>query len=226
MRKNKRAQFQPHPDQLDLEDYIKAMTEEETERAHDAASTLPPPEELFPCSLPPEGWFCTRPQGHSGPCAAHPGYRLPSGATAPGLEATQTPASHTATPSPTDALESPSPAFAKIHAGLQDAVAYAEGDTSRGTTHYPDSFANYPESLTERRASDGSEWTIRDALIAALRDLDSGEIKGDRCLIIIADPTDDPDGTMATYQKTPSRQALHALLAATQLRYTAIAVGG
>jgi hypothetical protein len=27
MRKNKRAQFQPHPDQLDLEDYIKAMAD-------------------------------------------------------------------------------------------------------------------------------------------------------------------------------------------------------
>ena len=24
------------------------------------------------CSVPPEGWYCTRPAGHDGPCAAHP----------------------------------------------------------------------------------------------------------------------------------------------------------
>lgn len=26
----------------------------------------------MPCSLPPNGWFCTRPAGHEGPCAAYP----------------------------------------------------------------------------------------------------------------------------------------------------------
>lgn len=25
-----------------------------------------------PCTVPPEGWFCTRPAGHDGPCAAVP----------------------------------------------------------------------------------------------------------------------------------------------------------
>jgi len=24
------------------------------------------------CDVPPEGWYCTRPKGHDGPCAAHP----------------------------------------------------------------------------------------------------------------------------------------------------------
>lgn len=24
------------------------------------------------CPLPPTGWYCTRPPGHEGPCAAHP----------------------------------------------------------------------------------------------------------------------------------------------------------
>ena len=24
------------------------------------------------CEVPPAGWYCTRPAGHDGPCAAHP----------------------------------------------------------------------------------------------------------------------------------------------------------
>lgn len=24
------------------------------------------------CKVPPEGWYCTRESGHSGPCAAYP----------------------------------------------------------------------------------------------------------------------------------------------------------
>ena len=26
--------------------------------------------EIGPCDVPPEGWVCSRPKGHSGPCAA------------------------------------------------------------------------------------------------------------------------------------------------------------
>ena len=33
------------------------------------AEAAPEPES---CTVPPEGWYCTRQKGHEGPCAAHP----------------------------------------------------------------------------------------------------------------------------------------------------------
>lgn len=33
------------------------------------------PAPTVPCDRPPEGWYCTREAGHSGPCAAHEGER-------------------------------------------------------------------------------------------------------------------------------------------------------
>lgn len=48
----------------------------------------------------------------------------------------------------------------------------------------PDSFKDYPVSLAEMRPGDSSKWTPRDALIKALRDLDSGEIECDSLVII------------------------------------------
>ena len=32
----------------------------------------PDTDEPRECSIPPEGWYCTRQPGHDGPCAAHP----------------------------------------------------------------------------------------------------------------------------------------------------------
>lgn len=50
-----------------------------------------------------------------------------------------------------------------------------------------DDFSNHPKSIGEIKAGkgrDGALWTPRDALIAALRDLDSGEINPDSVVII------------------------------------------
>lgn len=48
-------------------------------------------------------------------------------------------------------------------------------------TEYPESFANYPASITERKSDNDPEgasvWTPRDLLIRMLRRIDSGEIE-------------------------------------------------
>ena len=93
---------------------------------------------------------------------------------------------------------------------------------------YPESFAGYPESLSETRATTGAEWTVRDALISALRDYDSGVIpenSSSQCLIVFTGSSDDPDSNVHFFQKTPSRGALHALLEKVRLRLFQIAVG-
>lgn len=58
------------------------------EAGWDAATQLIAQQQLYdngPCKLPPDGWFCTRPAGHDGPCAAHPTL---SAMAAPGFEET------------------------------------------------------------------------------------------------------------------------------------------
>lgn len=108
------------------------------------------------------------------------------------------------------------------------------GDTSEGTTgappgvklrqDYPENFADYPKSISERRADvddDGSIWAVRDVLIRALRDLDSGVIppeEAQQCLVIFQSPTDAENGGIHFYQKTPTRASLWALLARMQRR--------
>lgn len=50
----------------------------------------------------------------------------------------------------------------------------------------PESFADYPQSVTERRSDEdgnAAKWTPRDALIAVLRDLDGGVIDPDALVI-------------------------------------------
>lgn len=52
----------------------------------------------------------------------------------------------------------------------------------------PDNFAGHPVSVAEHRAHrarDAREWTPREALIAALRDLDSGRTKPDVMAILM-----------------------------------------
>lgn len=48
----------------------------------------------------------------------------------------------------------------------------------------PTDYSQYPVSLAERREGDSSKWSPRDALIKALRDLDSGAIQCDSLVII------------------------------------------
>jgi hypothetical protein len=72
-------------------------------------------------------------------------------------------------------------------------IAYAMTDE-------PD-FTDYPQSLSEARADrDGNaaKWSPRDALIATLRRIDSGEVKAD-ALVIAYRSKPDPDGGTKTY---------------------------
>lgn len=67
------------------------------------------------------------------------------------------------------------------------------------------SFAQYPVSIAEAKASakkDGSLWTPRDALISALRDLDSGEIVPEQLIILYLKPTVNQD--IGIYNCTPN----------------------
>jgi hypothetical protein len=52
-----------------------------------------------------------------------------------------------------------------------------------------DDFSEYPMSLGEKRAAkqhDAGKWTVRDALIAALRDIDSGRFDPQHCVLAFA----------------------------------------
>lgn len=44
-------------------------------------------ESTFVCVRPPEGWYCTRPPGHEGPCAALPVFPLGTGTPPEGASA-------------------------------------------------------------------------------------------------------------------------------------------
>lgn len=65
----------------------------------------------------------------------------------------------------------------------------------------PESFAEYPLSVTERRAlkkdGDAAKWLPRDALISILRRIDSGEIKPEALIVIIRE--EDEEGTITRY---------------------------
>lgn len=65
-------------------------------------------------------------------------------------------------------------------------------------------FSNHPHSISELRGNkkrDGSEWTPRDALISALRDLDSGEVKP-TSIVIIAGTMEDNNTYRCTYYQS------------------------
>lgn len=56
-----------------------------------------------------------------------------------------------------------------------------------------DSYANAPVSITEARSDrtgKSETWTVRDALVSMLREIDSGRIKPDHCIILWATRTD------------------------------------
>lgn len=57
-----------------------------------------------------------------------------------------------------------------------------------------DDYSNYPKSITEAKADktgSARDWTVRDALIHALRLVDSGEFQANRCAIVLAIVKDD-----------------------------------
>lgn len=67
-------------------------------------------------------------------------------------------------------------------------------------------FSNYPVTLGEKRSqvkNGAGKWKPRDALIAALRDLDSGKIKPDFCIIVTVEQRDDDQDHFEAYQSIP-----------------------
>lgn len=88
-------------------------------------------------------------------------------------------------------------------------------------TEYPDSFANYPESVNEKRSdieeNGGRVWTPRDVLIRTLREIDNG--KQIDCLVIAMRLPDKPGVAAISYrQATPDTQtSLGVMFEAMQL---------
>lgn len=57
-----------------------------------------------------------------------------------------------------------------------------------------ESFADYPETIGERRsyqASDGSQWSPRDALLSLLRDIDRGDVDPDALIVAYSEKEGD-----------------------------------
>ena len=66
----------------------------------------------------------------------------------------------------------------------------------------PDNFKDYPVSLQEAKAHNASrsdEWTPRDMLIAALRDIDAGKLDPKEAFLIMA-TGDTPDDFTHTWR--------------------------
>jgi hypothetical protein len=77
------------------------------------------------------------------------------------------------------------------------------GDTPPAAPAPVDNFANHPKSITEikgEKSFDAKDWTPRDALINALRDIDSGELDA-QALIVCVQKCDEG---MQYYNSTPS----------------------
>lgn len=69
-----------------------------------------------------------------------------------------------------------------------------------------DDFSNYPRSVAEVRSDKtmrADQWSVRDALIAALRDLDSGKISPD-AVIVAWGKVGDGDITINWYLASPN----------------------
>jgi len=79
-----------------------------------------------------------------------------------------------------------------------------------------DDYSKHPKSLTEAkgdRTGKGSDWTARDVLIAALRDLDSGELPAAQTVVVIVGGVTG-NGSVHTsyYQNSPNRYVLRGLV--------------
>lgn len=73
-----------------------------------------------------------------------------------------------------------------------------------GKISYPESFADFPVSTTEKRGkNDARHWTPRDALISMLRRIDSGEIPNVDALMIVLRAKEDDAYRTYFSQATP-----------------------
>lgn len=79
-----------------------------------------------------------------------------------------------------------------------------------------DSFAEAPVSVAEvraERASDGSQWTPRDALVSLLRDIDRGKVKASDLIVCYAGRTDGGHTSTHYVAATSDALATNGLLA-------------
>lgn len=82
-----------------------------------------------------------------------------------------------------------------------------------------DNFADYPKSIAEIRADREPQgaaiWSCRDALIAALRDIDSGKLDNPHEIaIIVSTRHEDGHTHLDTYQRCESTHSLLGIYAA------------
>lgn len=78
-----------------------------------------------------------------------------------------------------------------------------------------DDFKNHPKSIGEikaDKASDGALWTPRDALISALRDLDSGVIQPDAVVVICGKREDNNTSRCTYYQSSRNNWEMLGLI--------------
>lgn len=82
----------------------------------------------------------------------------------------------------------------------------------------PENFAEHPKSIGEIRSdreSSASAWTPRDALISALRDIDSGIINADAVVICIREVTGENDVSTTYLASSPDAHLCYGLLMST-----------
>lgn len=78
-----------------------------------------------------------------------------------------------------------------------------------------DDFSKHPRSITEiksNKTNNGADWTVRDALISALRDLDARTLDADCCVLIFGKKHDDGFVETKFYQKSANRYELRGLV--------------
>lgn len=79
-----------------------------------------------------------------------------------------------------------------------------------------ESFKDAPVSIGEVRAEQsgfGSDWTPREALVAALRDLDAEKIAPDALIIGYREPCEDGGTVVSFYNSSPDATVTHGILA-------------
>jgi hypothetical protein len=76
-------------------------------------------------------------------------------------------------------------------------------------------YSKEPKTITELRSERSglaSDWTVRDCLVSLLRDIDSGEISPEYCVVIVGNLRPD-GGTITTYSHaTPNRYIMRGLV--------------
>lgn len=91
-----------------------------------------------------------------------------------------------------------------------------------------DDYSSYPVALNERRANtDPGAWSPREMLIKVLRDLDSGALPLEACIIsFLRAPTDDPSEQRVNYMAAGSLlDSVHACVGLLEVAKTRIMLG-